>query len=248
MNRPRSMIFIGFWIFAVFIISGLHAIVANGHSPIEAYGNTSLETALHIQEPTKSWAIYGEFREPKEYQYYFFSIDRGDEIYIQLFKPVGKDPDFIASFVLIGDGLSNNMEFPEVITGFSGKNYSVQLGESPARRSYEPFTPSALEYMATLRIDAQINGTYYIVVFSNNHTGSYGMAVGTEEAFTIQEIARLPYQIVLIYLWEGQALYLIFLPFFLVTLIGILFLLRLHKIQGTPLNPAQLILDRKSVV
>jgi hypothetical protein len=76
-------------------------------------------------------------------------------------------------------------------------------GTGPGHATYEPFSPGWFYEVGDLNMDAPTEGTYYLVVFEDNHnddTGShthgatsYGLVVGYIESFTPLELILVPY-------------------------------------------------------
>ena len=76
-------------------------------------------------------------------------------------------------------------------------------GTDPGQATYEPFSPGWFYEVGDLNMDAPTEGTYYVVVFEDNHnddTGShthgatsYGLVVGYIESFTPLELILVPY-------------------------------------------------------
>ncbi|MHA1147537.1 MAG: hypothetical protein ACTSR8_04775 [Promethearchaeota archaeon] len=171
------------------------------HSPIVIDGN-SLETAVEIEDPTKSWAVYSEIEDESDIKYYKFEIEKDQNIYISLFTP-HEDEDFEVRLLLMGPGLSENTTVPSRIdtpskSGAEKMDYYKELEEY-----FEPFTPSVIYNHGEIDIDAPKSGEYYIVIYSENSKGSFGFALGKREPL---EIFLLPIAILEIYQWEGQSL------------------------------------------
>ena len=60
---------------------------AYAHSPVFPKENHSPETAYHIDDTVKSWAIYDELDHLDEGEYYEFSMARGEKIQLALLTP-----------------------------------------------------------------------------------------------------------------------------------------------------------------
>lgn len=98
-------------------------------------------------------------------------------------------------------------------------------GKDPGKASYEPFSPGWLYDLADLSIDAPIEGTYYIVVYDKSQKrGNYGLPVGYIESFTLEEWLMIPYNIHTTYVWEGQNLFITYLPLILTIAVGVIVL------------------------
>lgn len=207
--------------------------IAFAHSPINEDGD-SLEDALMINDPTKSWALYSELEDHEDVRYYKFEIKKGDNIYVSLFVPP-KFQDFRPQFILYGPGLEENISLPnKVETPSGGGAKSLEYYEDP-EPSFEPFTPSALIDLGIIDLSAPETGTYYLIIYSEEgETGHFGFALGRRESFTVSEIFMLPIMIFQIYLWEGQFFLFILLPLMLTYLLGGLYIFYYKKTHKGP--------------
>lgn len=219
----------------VLFIMLLQSSPAMAHVPLMAGGNENISTALHISDPGKSWAIYGVL-EPDMVQYYSFDIETDERIYLMLLKSTDpKDKDFQPNLVFLGPGvrsfgqLSRNVVLPESIKDFGALTV---YGKGAANATYEPFGPSSYMEMAEINISAPQSARYYAAVYGNGNNmtvqtagrraGHYSLAVGYREEFSFTERITMPFQLISVYLWEGQSMSLIFLPYLVAEIIGIL--------------------------
>jgi hypothetical protein len=221
--------------FLVFICFLLSATQMYAHSPLIPGNNEGLNSATSIQDPTKSWAIYGELHEGKEAQYYRFNINESQKIHISLLKSTDPDNrDFIPGFALMGPGLHGRGDLPPYVDVPAGANAIVISGVQPSLGTYEPFSASSFYSLADLEIDAPVSGTYYISVYESRRGGQYSLAVGDREAFSIREWVLIPIKLLSIYQWGGQSLFIIFLPVIAILAIGLWVLRRKGWIARTP--------------
>lgn len=208
---------------AVYLILFLIILVPNvlAHVPNVSEGNESLETAKHIHDPTKSWAIYSELHEGGEAQYYELELEEGDRLKTNLYIP---DKDgFVPSIVIMGPDIDEHDDIPDFIETVEGNGHKLIEGdlEEP---EYEPFTPASYYYLAEYDVTVNESGSYYIAVFDEESGGKYGLAIGAEERYGLIEWIRVPIDVVQVHRWEGQSWLTIFAPLIIV-LIGGLFLL-----------------------
>jgi hypothetical protein len=183
--------------------------------PILATNNNDLMTAFTINEPLKSWAIYGELK-ADEYEYYNFSLIEGDRLRLSLFSP---QPNNNFSIALIIPGHPLNADLPLMIE-LPVNHGSVLFNSEPTNlKEYEPFTPSS--YYQLINIDLIVNesGTYYLTLYGE---GKYGLAVGYKERFSLIEWLKIPLDVTLVHLWEGQGLLLILLPLIIIINSGLI--------------------------
>ena len=203
------------------------------HVPLIAGGNENISTALQISDPGKSWAIYGILK-PEMAQYCTFNLEKGDRIYLSLLKSTDpKDKDFQPNLVLLGPGLKTSGELPKNMVlpaGLKDFGSLTVYGIGATNATYEPFGPSSYIGMAEINISAPESARYYAAVFSNNTSGlavgngagHYSLAVGYREEFTLSERITAPIRLISVYIWEGQSVGIIFLPYLLAEAVAIL--------------------------
>lgn len=219
----------------VFIVCLLLVQEAEAHSPLIPGDNERLSDAMFISDPTKSWAIYGELHGGGKAQYYRFEIGRGQSIYVMLFKSTNpEERDFLPSFALMGPGINSQGNVPGYVEQPAGAGIIAVTGELPPAATYEPFGASSFYSLAELEMDAPESGTYYIAVYEPSRRGSYGLAVGKREEFSLGEWFLIPLRLISIYRWEGQSFARIFLPIAATFLIGLIFWRRAKWMAKTP--------------
>jgi hypothetical protein len=234
------------WISGIFLLVVIYFLSAPAlaHVPVFGGEGKSPETAIHIEDPSKSRVLYGEIASGG-LRYYSFNIEKGERIVLGLTIPVEDgNKGFIPSLILIGPGLANEGKVPEKLEmpeGYGAKVLSYNLPESPV---YEGFTPSAFYSLVKLDIKAPESGTYYAAVGAIPEAGSrkgedtidekglqereisregnYGLILGYKETFTLKEWISIPLSQIKIYRWEGQGLFLIFTPLVLTLAAGLL--------------------------
>jgi hypothetical protein len=191
---------------------------AVSHVPITGGENNSLETAIEVIEPTKSWAIYDEIHEPGESKYYKFTMEQGQRLKISLF--VNKK-GFTPGVVVMGKGLTSQGLLPSGVEVPTGYDYLVFEGEKTNTREYEPFTPSSYYFSADVDINITTNDVYYIAVFDESNHGKVGIAIGFVETFSVTEWLLIPINAINIHIWEDQNIAVIIAPLYLTIIIGI---------------------------
>lgn len=239
--RQRTFWFSGIFLLAVICFLSSPALA---HVPVFGEEGKSPETAIRIEDPSKSRVLYGELAFG-DLQYYGFNVEKGERIVLGLTIPVEEGNNgFTPSLILIGPGLTDEGKVPEkleVPEGYGAKVLSYRLPESPI---YEGFTPSAFYSLAKLDIKAPENGTYYVAVGAIQEAGSregedeihekglqereiqregnYGLILGYRETFTLKEWISIPLNQIKIYRWENQRLLFIFTPLTLTLAAGLL--------------------------
>jgi hypothetical protein len=206
---------------------------ARAHSPLTAGGNESLGTAMVISDPTKSWVVYADLHASVEAQYYRLHAAAGDRITLTLFtSPAGAEDGFIPSLVVMGPGIVDSGAAPAFVERPTGSGIRTVTGHEPADVAYEPFSPSAMREVASHTLTAPEDGVYHVAVHGNARGGRYGLAIGSRESFTPVEWATIPLSIAVTYAWEGQPLWLVYLPAALVVALGLALLPRWSDRRG----------------
>jgi hypothetical protein len=108
-----------------------------------------------------------------------------------------------------------------------------------ANAVYEPFGPSSFKEIAEINLSAAKSARYYAAVYSNSTNnnitntinginnpgetlGHYGLAVGYREEFGFLERVTTPLQLISVYLWEGQSLGVILIPYLVAEILALL--------------------------
>jgi hypothetical protein len=210
--------------FAIMIIAVLvllPAFSASAHTPLFSHDNTSLQTAFVINDPAKSWAVYANLPSTNAAAYYRFQMDAGGDIDITLLSSEDPaDSHFLPSFVLMIPGSLSNDPVPSFVDVPTGYGTIMVNGIDPGTATYEPFSPGWFYQLANLTLSAPVTGTYYVAVYDQTNTGNYGLPVGYIEGYTIPEILMLPYDLQLVFVWEGQNIFVVLLPLILSLVLG----------------------------
>ena len=246
-----------FWFSGIFLLAVLYLLSTPALAHVPAFGGEgkSPETAIRIEDPSKSRVLYGQL-DSEALRYYSFNIEKGERIVLGLTIPVEQgNQGFIPNLILIGPALEDEGKVPEMLEmpeGYGAKVLSYSLPESPV---YEGFTPSAFYSLAQLDIKAPESGIYYIAVGAIQEKrgiqekgvqergilkeGNYGIIIGYRETFTLKEWISIPLSQIKIYRWEGQSLLLIFTPLALTLAAGIRAIFFKRKIVDR-FNPARI--------
>ena len=221
--------------FAVLLIIFSLTVCVSAHSPVLTVGDSGIDDAIHIDDPFKSWAYYGTFADAGSVSYYEFDLESGDRLWFSVFTPQ-KDAVYPEA-VIIGPGIENTGELPDGVVVLENNGYIVVPGESPDMPDYEPFTPAANYQWLKYEYFAEVPGTYYIaMVNEGTGPGSFGLAVGYLEEFTISEWGLIPISIANVRIWEGNSpAFVIGFPL-LVVIFGLLYLMRFKK-KPVRMNP-----------
>jgi len=220
---------------AVILIILSLASCAAAHVPQITGANEGIQNAVHIDDPYKSWAFYGTFQNAGSIAYYQFTLETGDRLWFSVFTP---QKDVVSpEAVIIGPGIENTGKLPAGVVVLENDGYIVVSGESPDHPEYEPFTPAANYQRLKYEYIAEAPGTYFIaMVNSGTGAGSYGLAVGYKEEFTLPEWVMIPISIAGIRIWEGNSpAFVIGFPL-LIVIFGLLYLMRFKK-EPVRMNP-----------
>jgi hypothetical protein len=183
-RRVQILVFVAFACVVFFLVAS----AASAHVPQFAEGGTQPQNATVIDQPATSWVYYGTIDSAQEGRYYQFDLGAGDRLYVQLLTP--REGPF-PGLAVTGPGLGGSRGF-----------LPAQQGTAD-QAEYEPFTPGAYWYPATVDTKVQAAGTYYVAVYSEKPIGPYAIAVGYEEKYTVSAWIRLPADLLTIYAWDG---------------------------------------------
>ena len=212
----------------LFLFLLLSTAIVSAHTPLDTGdGNNTPETALNIDDPTKSWTLYEEL---DEVDYYKIHLHMGEELRVSLYVSIWGDEHFTPSVVVMGADIVGDYE-PTFAHPEELGRVNVQ-GERPDHSEYEPFTPASYYYVASYSHIASEDGDYYIAVYSDEHGGNYGMALGYRETFTLVEWLKIPIDLVGIHLWEDQPLLLLFGPPVTAMVLCLYFVIIKNPVQG----------------
>ncbi|UCD72535.1 MAG: hypothetical protein JSW01_03520 [Candidatus Bathyarchaeota archaeon] len=191
-----------------------------GHSPLTVGENESLETAFHISDPTKSWAIYTEIHGSREAHYYELEMQQGERLQLSLFVPISEEA-FRPTLVVMGPGIAGLDSVPDFVEVPLGAGRKVLRVYLESEIEYEPFTP--MSFYSLLRWSWEIStaGTYYLAVYDASQGGRYGLAVGYRESFDLDEWILVPLSAIEIHQWEGQSFAFIVSPLLITLTLGI---------------------------
>ena len=206
---------------------------SEAHSPLFPVENHTIDTAMPIAEPERSFAVYHDL-EPEEASYYEFYMGEGDRILMQVFIPYSPESGFVPSFALLIPGDGPGDDLPDYVEVPEGYRALVLPGDDGAEGELEPFTPGPIFLMAEIDVDAPVDGDYYAVVYSSDEGGAYTFVIGYLEGFTAEEILSLPINLLDIYQWEGQGLWQALAPYLLMFVVGLALAIYGYTIMGKP--------------
>ncbi len=236
MDRFRAMCIL----LALVLLMSIPGVSA--HSPLFSGENESLENAMEVVEPTKSWAIYNELHGGGEAQYYRLVMKQGEKIVISLLSPQASfEKGFLPSVAIMGPGLGSNDTLPSFVERPADSDVLVVQGDPSSKIKFEPFTPAAFHDVAKVTVDVPVDGTYYVAMFDEDMGGSYGIAVGTRETFTAEEWLQIPFVSFRTYQWEGQSALGILAPSIIAFIVSISYAIWASKKRHVPADSVWLL-------
>ena len=214
------------WLLPVFLILILTMILSVGaHVPISADNNYNLNTALSVEKPLKSYAIYGHLHDASDVGYYQFYMNAGDRLTLSLMTTGFDVP--VPDMVVMSPGNSGSIDgLPQTVDVPPGYRAEVIKGQKPVNAEYEPFSPAAIFNIASYSKNITQPGTYYVAVISPADETQYSIAVGYLEEFGLFEWILVPVNVINTHLWEGQSIIAILAPFLAIIILGLILIAR----------------------
>jgi hypothetical protein len=207
----------------------------DAHVPISADNNNNLNTALSVEKPTKSYAIYGHLHDAGDVGYYQFSLNAGDQLKLSLMTTGFDAP--VPDMVVMSPGNSGPIDgLPQNVDVPPGYNAEVIKGQKPVTAEYEPFSPAAVFNVASYSKNITQPGTYYVAVISPADETQYSIAVGYLEEFSLEEWVLVPINLINTHLWEGQSIIAILTPFLAIFILGLILIARRDNKIKKPLS------------
>jgi len=156
---------------------------------------------------------------------------RVERICLFLFKSADpQERDFHPALALFGPGLPESSgPAPRLSLPPYASNLRMMAAEVGGAEGavYEPFGPSSLVEISGINITAPASARYYAAVYNNitasgsGASGHYGLAVGYEEEASFTDRIMTPLRLMSVYLWEGQSLAMILVPYFAAEIVGL---------------------------
>ncbi len=216
--RRRYVMFLAVSVSLFMLAQGVTA-----HVPVGGEPGDTLDTALEIENPLKSWVLYHELHEAGEPHYYMFEMEAGDRLRIILNLPAELEASaFRPILALIGHGIVNSTPAPDYLEMPQGTGYVIYDNHS-LHQEYEGFTPSAFFEILDIDTTVPATGTYYLAIYDMMETERYALAIGFQETFTFDEWILVALNVITIHLWEGQNILAILSPWLITFLLGIIF-------------------------
>jgi hypothetical protein len=214
------------WLLPVFLILLLVIILpVDAHVPISADNNNNLNSAFFIENPLKSYVIYGHLHDTGDVGYYRFNLNSGDQLKLSLMTPGFNAP--VPDIIVMSPGNSGSTTaLPQTMEIPQGYSAEVIKGQKPVTAEYEPFTPAAIFNVASYSKNITQPGTYYVAVVSPANETQYSIAVGYLEEFSVSEWILVPISVINTHIWGGQSLIAILTPFLAIMILGLILIAR----------------------
>jgi hypothetical protein len=205
------------------------------HVPLFMVGGHSLDEAVPIENPTKSWVIYSTIDEVAEPHYFYLDMQVGERIRLMLMVPIPDgDQGFRPRLALMGDGLTNMSTPPGNLEIPSGAQVMILEPESLIPE-YEGFTPTSFYVLYDLDILAPSTGHYYLAYYEPVMSGNFAIAVGYQEIFSFTEWVTVPFTVLITHLWNYQSPLTIIAPILVTLLLGfVLVFWRYQRLREDP--------------
>jgi hypothetical protein len=203
----------------IFFLIVLFASFTSGHVPRDSGNNSGLSSTEEINNPTKSWAIYGHLKVDEENHYYSAYLKAGANLVLSLSRAIREENDgFSPQIIIFGKEFTENPTLPGGIEKPDDYGWIIVNNNLNSKNEYEPFGPGYYYSIAEIEYVVPENNKYYIVVTADQE-GYYLMAVGRSESFTLEEWITTPLRMISVYQWEGQSWLLITIPWALTLLL-----------------------------
>lgn len=213
-----------FWLVTAVMVMLLFILPAAGHVPVLPGDHSSLATAVQLEDPAITYALYGTLHEAGEADYYTVTVPKGSPLRFTVSTPAAGT--FAPWLVIAGPGISPLGTVPSSVGLPEGDTAVVVTGVRPLHADYEPFTPIAGYQTARYDGLAPENGTYIIAVYTPTDAGPFTLATGTLEAFSLPEWIMIPVDQIQIRYWQDQSPLLIFGPYWAFLIIGVVLFFR----------------------
>ena len=210
-------------LFALFLAASVE-----GHIPMSPAPGTTLESAVEIHDPWKSWFYYSILN-VDEPHYYKFEAASGERVRLMLNVPLPEgDRGFNPSMAFMGPGVTTNGTLPGFVETPLGAGVMI-VNPATLIPEYEGFTPLSQYITVDFNMSAPANGTFYVAIYSEGVSGRYALVTGYVEAYDIIQWITVPFMAITILVWSGQSILLVLTPMLLPLILGVVILLRSRR-------------------
>ncbi|MGE5672474.1 MAG: hypothetical protein ACM3XM_01120 [Mycobacterium leprae] len=185
---------------------------ACAHSPIFLAGR--LPPGVHerapIRDVERSWAVYGRLGPGASADLIPLTVEKGQEIYLQLLIPQAGDPAQVCpKAVLIGPGLPNRQYVTDTTVTQALAQLAAQtegtlvLPNSKAKESlYEGFTQVRYWVCGEFTAKAPASAAYRLFLYDPSARGGpYTLAIGRREQFGLVDFLTFPLIWTRVHVW-----------------------------------------------
>jgi hypothetical protein len=134
---------IGLFFLATLLITLTQGVSA--HIPLSGeVDNESLDKALILIDPLKSWVIYKELHTAGDANYYKFDLDQNARLSANLLIPVTEKDTFLPGLIIMGPGITDQGTAPSFIQIPNGTHVMVIGGKMPNNAYYALYSSKLL--------------------------------------------------------------------------------------------------------
>ena len=167
-------------LFAIVFIGILQP--AMGHQPFFEDKEFTFDSPGHIRDPAISTAMYATLETPNNVDYYAFSGNKGEPIFLSITIPqITGQENFAPTMAMMGPGFPN-VDFPKNVTK---PQYSGALILPPpvnATPFFEPFSRTSYWTRQEQNVTLPANGSYLVAVWDDKgQIGRYVFVIGYKE-------------------------------------------------------------------
>jgi hypothetical protein len=220
------------------LLFGLIILIPPGGArvPLTAGGNTHIANAFSIDDPAKTYIMYGIIENASDAAYFRFSLNTGDQLDLSLTNAGPLDP--VPDLVILSPGITG--EAAQVTAGLeapAGYDTLLVTGHAPATAEYEPFPPAATYEVASYSREIRNPGIYYVAIVSRKNETHYSFSSGYKEEFSPSEWVLMPASTIGTHIWEGQPVLSVLAPFMAIVFMSIIVIGRREQRKGSRPGP-----------
>lgn len=162
-------------------------------APAEAHTPIFLENVQQIDDPERSWAIYGRLT-PESYGQLDIHAAKGAPLSLKLLVPDQERlTGFQPSVALIGPGLPGTAPEGLPLRPAEGEGVLLLPRADQPLTFFEPFTQTQYRTYGELSGEFPVDGTYRLVIWDpEGRTGPYTVALGKKEVFGLGDLLKFP--------------------------------------------------------
>ena len=123
----------------LFLVILILFLPVQAHVPVSANNNDNITAAFSVENPVKSYVIYGDLHHAGDVAYYRFSMNAGDRLSLSLMTP-GYDTPLPEMIILIPQGGSQvRAAFLQMSRSLQGTVQRSSAGRNPSTQTTSRF-------------------------------------------------------------------------------------------------------------